>query len=167
MKVVVIVEGPTEKALRNQLRNFLKDLPALKLAFDPCRGLLPKGPFLKQRVYDHLQEPRDPADYVVALTDVYTGVARLFQDAADAKQKMRNWVGADERFFPHAAQYEFEAWLLPYWDRIQKLSGTNRAAPAAPERVNHNRPPSRLLKEVFFNGGRGRSYKAGPRVEDP
>jgi hypothetical protein len=113
MRVVVIVEGPTEKVLRNHLSIFLKDLPRMKLAFDPCRGLLPKGPLLKQRVYDHLQDPRDPADYVVALTDVCTGVARLFEDAADAKRKMRDWVGTDERFFPHAAQYEFEAWLLP------------------------------------------------------
>lgn len=31
--------------------------------------------------------------------------------AADAKQKMREWVGTEPRFFPHAACHDFEAWL--------------------------------------------------------
>ena len=59
---------------------------------------------------------------MIALTDVYTG-NRDFQDAEDAKEKMREWVGENPRFFPHAAQFEFEAWLLPFWTTIQRLAG--------------------------------------------
>jgi hypothetical protein len=60
---------------------------------------------------------------VIALTDVYTGTDD-FLDAADAKQKMRAWVGKNDRFHPHVAQHDFEAWLLPFWTDIQSLAGT-------------------------------------------
>jgi hypothetical protein len=53
------------------------------------------------------------ADAVITLTDVYTG-ANEFKDAADAKDKMRQWVGVNDKFYPHAAQHDFEAWLLPF-----------------------------------------------------
>ncbi len=65
------------------------------------------------------------------LTDVHTGKTRDFQNAEDAKSKMREWVGRNPKFFPHAAQYEFEAWLLPFWSTIQRLACHNKAAPAA------------------------------------
>ncbi|MGA3039932.1 MAG: DUF4276 family protein [Bryobacteraceae bacterium] len=75
------------------------------------------------------------------MTDVYTG-NRDFVDAADAKRKMREWVGPNERFFAHAAQYEFEAWLLPYWEKIQILAKSDVGAPAGkPESVNLNKRP--------------------------
>ena len=61
---------------------------------------------------------------VVALTDVYTGT-REFDDAADAKAKMRVWAGPEARFHPHAAQHDFEAWPLVYWADIVKLAGHN------------------------------------------
>jgi hypothetical protein len=97
---------------------------------------------------------------VIALTDVYTGkVPPEFQDAADAKAKMRRWVGDEPRFHPHAAQYDFEAWLLPYWPTIQQLAGHNKACPAGdPERVNHTRPPSKHIRDIFENGTCRDSY---------
>jgi hypothetical protein len=98
------------------------------------------------------------SDAVIALTDVYTG-SNEFTDAADAKRKMRDWVGGEPRFHPHAAQYEFEAWLLPYWSEIQRLAGHNRAAPnGPPELVNHHRPPSHHIREIFRTGAKGRDY---------
>jgi hypothetical protein len=96
---------------------------------------------------------------VIALTDVYTGEPRLFSTAADAKAKLRSWVGDEPRFHPHAAQYEFEAWLLPYWLRIQKLAGHNRTCPAGnPEAVNHGNPPSKRIREIFEVGTSKRDY---------
>jgi hypothetical protein len=78
---------------------------------------------------------------VIALTDVYTGT-RDFVDALDAKSQMRAWVGNNSSFYPHAAQHDFEAWLLPYWSEIQKIAGHNRKAQRGlPETVNHNHPP--------------------------
>jgi hypothetical protein len=66
---------------------------------------------------------------------------------------MRHWVGANPRFYPHAAQYDFEAWLLPFWSEIQRLAGHNRNAPAGPpEQVDHNRPPSAHIREIFRVG---------------
>jgi hypothetical protein len=72
---------------------------------------------------------------------------------------MREWVGENTRFHPHAAQYEFEAWLLPFWETIQRLAGHNRTAPSGPpEAVNLTRPPSVRIKQIFRAGSRGRDY---------
>ncbi len=158
MKIVLLIEGNTEAALLPPLRRFLDGrlsgrMP--RLDPDPYDGRLSKEARLKRDVERHL---RTGADAVIALTDVYTG-SRDFEDAADAKRKMRQWVGRNTRFHPHAAQYEFEAWLLPYWDDLLRLARHNRRAPAArPESVDHNKPPSAWIREVFEAGKSGRSY---------
>jgi hypothetical protein len=126
---------------------------------------MPTGGRLKREVEHLLRSGRPPADAVIALTDVYTGTGE-FQDAQDAKNKMREWVGENARFHPHAAQYEFEAWLLPFWDTIQRLAGHNANAPGGhPETVNLTRPPSVRIKEIFHAGSRGRDY-VKPRDAD-
>jgi hypothetical protein len=128
--------------------------------FDPVPyyGRLPKGDRLKRDVERLLRSGRPPADAVIALTDVYTGT-RDFQDAADAKQKMREWVGANDKFHPHAAQHDFEAWLLPFWSDIQQLAGHNKSAPRGnPEAVDHTRPPSAHIEDIFRIGSHGRRY---------
>jgi len=161
VRIAILVEGDTEKAFFPVLREFLK--PRLsgrmpKLDAVPYNGRLPKATRLKRDVERLLKGRKHPADAVIALTDVYTG-SNDFGDAADAKSKMRQWVGDEPRFYPHAAQYEFEAWLLPYWDEIQRLAGHNRGAPGDnPEEVNHNNPPSRRLKEIFRAGTRRTDY---------
>jgi hypothetical protein len=89
---------------------------------------------------------------VIALTDVYTGTDD-FADATDAKGKIRRWVGKNDRFHPHAAQHDFEAWLLPCWSDIQALAGHKKGAPPGrPETVNHNKPPSHHIREIFRIG---------------
>src|ERR1039457_734031 len=76
-----------------------------------------------------------------------------FVDASDAKRKMQAWVGNSSKFHPHAAQYDFEAWLLPFWSDIQTLAGHNKSAPpGTPEKLNHNRPPSYHIREIFRAG---------------
>ena len=88
MKIAILVEGATEVAFRDKLRDFLKnhlekDLP--KLDFKPQDGRIPKTGKLK-RVVENLLD-NDGYNVVIALTDVYTGT-RDFQDATDAKKKM-------------------------------------------------------------------------------
>lgn len=155
MNIAIIVEGETEKAFKQPLTDFLKTRLADKMPrLDPfpCDGRVYTGDKLKRTVEDLLQSGRYRADHVIALTDVYTGT-RDFTDAQDAKTKMRQWVGQNGRFYPHVAQHDFEAWLLPYWDEIQKLAGHNRTVPGSnPESVNHNKPPSYHLEEIYRIG---------------
>jgi hypothetical protein len=157
--IAIIVEGATEKAFQAVLRAYLErklpnQMPRLKFMAED--GRIPTGDKLRRDVGRLLKEH----DAVVALTDVYTGtIPRAFQDAGDAKTKMREWVGPEPRFHPHAAQYEFEAWLLPYWSRIQSLAGNPRGEPSPhPETVNHDKPPARHLTELFRTGGNKRAY---------
>jgi hypothetical protein len=131
-----------------------------KLDDVPYDGRIPIGSKLKRVVERLLNDRKRPADAVIALTDVYTGSNPPdFTDAADARQKMREWVGEEQRFYPHAAQHDFEAWLLPFWDEIQELAGSNHAAPSGqPEKVNHQNPPAHRIKEVFRTGSRRKAY---------
>jgi hypothetical protein len=160
VKIVIIVEGTTEKAFRPHLEGFLASRLADKmprLNMFTSNGRVSKGEKLRREV-ENLLSGQHPADAVIALTDVYTGTDD-FHDAADAKTKMRNWVGPNGRFHPHAAQHDFEAWLLPYWSEIQKVAGHNRTAPAGPpEYVNHNMPPSYHIREIFRIGTCRRDY---------
>ncbi len=155
MKISVLIEGKTEVAFKPVLIDFLQRRLARRmprLDFVPCDGRIPKEGKLRRIVENLLCSGRPPADAVLALTDVYTGTVE-FADAADAKQKMRSWAGNNPSFHAHAAQHDFEAWLLPYWPRIQELAGHNRAAPAGmPENVNHGNPPSKRIAEVFRTG---------------
>lgn len=115
----------------------------------PYDGRIPKEQKLRKTVELLL---RTGTDAVIALTDVYTGT-KDFMDAGDARRKMRKWVGENYRFYPHAAQYDFEAWLLPFWRDIQELAGHNKGAPPGPpESVNHTHPPSHHIREIFRIG---------------
>lgn len=163
MRIVIIVEGKTEKAFLPVLRNFLKArlegrMP--KLVTDCFDGRIPTEGKLKRVVITHLNQKSERADHVIALTDVYTGSQPPeFKDAMEAKSKMRQWVGEEPRFHPHVAQHDFEAWLLPYWSTIQKLAGHNKAAPPGPpEKVNHQSPPAHRLRDLFEAGECRDSY---------
>ncbi|MEE3718594.1 DUF4276 family protein [Tumidithrix elongata RA019] len=151
MKIAVLVEGATEIAFREKLRNFLQSrlgqqMPKLK--FIPQNGLIPTEAKLR-RVVENLLS--DGYDAVIALTDVYG--TKDFQTAKDAKAKMTQWVGNNPKFYAHAALHDFEAWLLPYWETIKTLAKHNRSAPSgAPETVNHDKPPAYRIKEIFESG---------------
>lgn len=162
MRIAIMVEGKTEKVFLPVLRTFLNTTLAGKMPkLDPVSydGRIPKGDKLKNDV-NRLLGGDNPADAVIALTDVYTGSPPPdFKNAADAKNKMREWVNGVPNFYPHAAQYDFEAWLLPYWLDIQKLAGSNQSSPGSnPEAVNHNQPPSKRLQELFRTGSKVRAY---------
>jgi hypothetical protein len=160
MKIAILVEGATEMAFREKLREFLQSrlqkMP--KLRFIPQDGGIPKEGKLKKIVENLLNN--DGYNAVIALTDVYTGKPD-FKDANDAKEKMMIWVDNNPNFYPHTALHDFEAWLLPYWTTIQKLAKHNLSAPSgsgSPETVNHQKPPSYWIKEIFKIGTRGKDY---------
>jgi hypothetical protein len=155
VKIAILVEGATEVAFKEKLCTFLKTrlnqrMPRLK--FISQHGRIPKEDKLR-RVIENLLAGKDAYDAVIALTDVYTGT-NDFRDANDAKDKMRQWVNNNPQFHPHAALHDFEAWLLPYWSTIQDLAHHRHSAPSgSPETVNHHRPPSYRIKEIFRAGG--------------
>lgn len=159
MKIAILVEGATEKAFEKKLCEFLQSrlgqrMPNLKLI--PQSGRIPKEGKLK-RIVENLLD-NDGYNAVIALTDVYTGT-NDFKDANDAKNKMNNWVGNNPNFYPHTALHDFEAWLLPYWETIQKMAIHNRSAPSgSPETINHNNPPANRIKEIFRIGKCKRDY---------
>ena len=160
MKIALVVEGKTERVFLPHLKKLLEArLEGRMPRIDPLSydGRIPTGGKLRRLVEGLL---RDGADHVIALTDVYTGSRPpAFEDARDAAVKMREWVGGEPRFHPHAAQYDFEAWLLPYWPSIQRLAGSNKSAPkGSPEQVNHEKPPAHRIKEVFRTGKKRKSY---------
>jgi hypothetical protein len=156
-KITIIVEGATEKVFMSALRAYLeKRLPGKMPRLDP----FPYDGPISQRKGTRLRDDvkrllNDRSDAVIALSDVYPE----FSDAEDAKNKMRAWVGDEWRFSPHVALHDFEAWLLPFWGEIQKLAGSERRAPGIhPEQVNHDKPPSKHLQEVFLSGRKGKAY---------
>jgi hypothetical protein len=155
------VEGRTEKAFKPHLIKFLKEslvgrMPRLDMSV--YHGRIDVGEKLRRKV-EMLLGGGEPAEAVIALTDVYTGNPKYFLDASDAKAKMRKWVGANPQFHPHVAQYDFEAWLLPYWSEIQKITGSDRRAPQGnPESVNHDHPPSHHISDIFKSRSCPRNY---------
>jgi hypothetical protein len=157
MRIALLVEGKTETAFLPSLRKYLEShlagsMPRLDPV--PYDGRIPTDDKLRRVVQRLLNDRRKPADHVIALTDVYTGRRPPdFATAADAKSKMRRWVGEEPRFHPHVALHDFEAWLLSYWPVIQRLAGHNRSAPSGnPEAVNHEKPPAHRIREIFRIG---------------
>ena len=146
-------------AFRKKLHEFLQSRLEQKmprLDFKPQHGGIPKEGKLKKIVETLLDN--NGYDAVIALTDVYTGT-QDFTDANDAKERMRRWVDKNPNFYPHTALHDFEAWLLPYWTTIQKRAKHNRSAPSgSPETVNHQKPPSDWIKEIFKKGKCKRDY---------
>jgi hypothetical protein len=159
MKIAILVEGATERAFKKKLEEFLQSRLGQKmprLHFITQDGPIPKEGKL-QKIVENLLE-NNAHEAVIALTDVYTG-KQDFKDANDAKDKMRRWVDNNPNFYPHTASHDFEAWLLPYWKTIQKLAKHNRSAPSgSPETVNHQKPPSYWIKEIFRTGKCRRDY---------
>lgn len=158
MRIVIVCEGKTEKAFKESLTQYLATrlagrMPSLR--FDVHNGSIPTGDKLQRVVSNLLHTGTNRADAVIGLTDVYP----QFQHAEDAKSKMRTWVGNEHSFYPHAAQFDFEAWLLPYWDRIQDLAG-RKSKPFGlhPERVDGNQPPAHRLARLFEAGNCRDSY---------
>ncbi len=159
MKIVLLVEGKTETAFRDKLKAFLDERcdrqgkSKISLRTKPMNSRLMNERRIGERVTMSLRAP-DVA-CVIALVDVYPN----FDSARAAKEFLRRAVGGEPRFHAHAAQFDFEAWLLPYWDDICKRLKVEKQRPGAnPEQVDHLKPPSRHLAELYRLAKRARSY---------
>ncbi len=157
MTVVLVAEGATELALERALKAFLDERataegrPKVALRTKPTMSL--NANRLRRDVELELSSPRVTA--VVGLIDVYPE----FSSASEAKEWQRQAVGAERRFYPHAAQYDVEAWLLPYWDVICGRLSVRRTRPGPqPEQVDRDKPPSKHLEALYAAAHPPRKY---------
>ena len=130
-----------------------------KLVARPLNSNIPPRHELIKMVRALLQ---DGSNHVIILTDVKG--PNKFKDAQDAIAQIESSLGGlrepNNQVFVHAAQYELEAWLIPFWPQIQKLAQSQRQKPTPrPEQINNQNPPSKLLGELWRTGGRkSKSY---------
>jgi len=150
MKIVVLCEGATEAALRQGLREFVQShASGVKRTGIETRSL--DGPTLRKKLERLVRNSIDRTDIiaVVALSDVYPG----YQNASETKEALRRSAGSagkDSKFRAHAALFEVEAWILPFWDKVAQHLGV-KATPPSPksELVDGQKPPSHHLKELY------------------
>jgi len=156
MTIVLLVEGDTEAALKDHLKAFLdqradtEGKPRVRL--ETRSGVGHTTGRFRHRV--QLELAKSGVTAVVALIDVFPDYASAGAAKADLTEKAGNATG----FHAHAAQYDVEAWLLPFWGDVCRRVGVTRKAPGNnPEQVDQNMPPSYHLKELY------RSARPKPR----
>ncbi|HUU85185.1 MAG TPA: DUF4276 family protein [Phycisphaerae bacterium] len=151
MRIVVLCEGKTEKVLKPALSEWLgEQLPKTStgtgIDTKPVHHQLVGAKFRRQV---ELNCARNDVLGVIGLTDVYGA----FESAASAKAALEESVAGCPnvgKFRPHVALFELEAWLMPFWDDIAKSIGVKAKKPGVkPEAINHEKPPSKHLKELF------------------
>jgi hypothetical protein len=150
MKIVVLCEGSTEEALRRGLREFVQGrAQGTGRVGVETRSL--DGPLLRKKLARLVELNLAKSDVigVVALTDVYPD----FDNAKEAKDALRRFAGsgqADAKFRPHAAQFDVEAWIMPFWSQVAQHLSVKAASPGAqPEAINNQRPPSHHLRDLY------------------
>jgi hypothetical protein len=147
MTIVLLVEGDTEITLKGHLKAFLdrraeaEGKPQVRLA---TRDIMTRAADkVKRRVALELRDPAVSA--VVALVDVYP----KFRSAAEAKAFLTR-AADDPRSYAHAALYDVEAWLLPYWEDICRRVGARQPVPGEnPELVDELNPPAHRLRALY------------------
>lgn len=157
MTIFLLVEGETERALTRKIKEFLDKRaeahgqPKSALKSRKIKSIKPV-PLGKQI---ELQLRTSGVTAVVALLDVYPD----FKHANEAKRFLLNAARSADSFYAHAAQYDVEAWLLPFWDDICKRIGVKQKSPGHnPEQVNRTKPPSYHLKELYKRAKPPRKY---------
>ena len=155
MKIVVLCEGSSEAILKSSFREFVQSRSSggERIGLDTLK--LPGTKIISrlQRMTS-LTLKREDVVGVVALIDVYPN----HEDAEEAKQALYTIakVGKSEtRFRAHAALWELEAWLLPFWEEIADWLKVAAKRPGPhPEKINGQNPPSKRLKELYRRGGK-------------
>lgn len=148
-RVIILVEGKTERALKEALHRTL----------DPrCKDAGVARPGIETRRWDSFRDPKKVQTQVHRFLDTegvlcvvgLVDVRPYFPSPDEAKLFLRKAAGSTSRFHPHVAHHDFEAWLLPYWDDICRRLGVQRRRPGAnPEEVNDQKPPSQHLEELY------------------
>lgn len=147
MKIVLLVEGDTEQALKEHLKRFLDERTA-QAARDrvslQTRSLRLDRKDIEKRLRLELATKDTVA--VVALVDVYP----YFDSPEAAKAFLLQAAGRDPRFYAHVARHDAEAWLLPFWEEICARVGVRKKAPGPhPEEIDGEHPPSERLEELY------------------
>ena len=122
MRIAIIVEGKTERVFKEHLRLFLETKLAGKmpvLDFFPQDGRIPKGNKLRRAVENLLGDRKQPADAVIALTDVYTGChlrqleGRWQRDEGQAERADQIQAAGDFSLAWHGAVGGSRRWIGP------------------------------------------------------
>jgi hypothetical protein len=149
--IVILAEGKTERSIRPVLQAFLNE--AAEAGGKHPVGLAVKS-YKGSELWDADAVTEDArrrlasgrAQAVVVLADVYP----KFRTPDEV---VRHYRGLrDHRFRVHCALHDFEAWLLPHWERVFQIAGKTppkRYPWRPPEDVNLAKPPSRVLSELF------------------
>ncbi len=173
-KVYVYVEGPSDKAalqaLLAPLLKELRDKGILIIFFDVGSGDRKKSILLKvpdQAVNILRSQPRC---IVVAMPDLYPQnrgfphvsfaelEARLLKDfrAAARRKNIRKVADLEQRFRVFCFKHDMEVLLLAAFEPLKARLGTpelRRTWSLPVEDVNHNRPPKRVVEELFQSLG--------------
>lgn len=172
--IIVYVEGPSDRAVMEQLLK--ADIEQAMQAGCRIRFLPTEG---KQRLVTQIprraanQVINDPHLVVFAVPDLYPqnigGSHTSFPELQDLLcQTFQNELrkrGRDDhrlysRFRAHCFQYDLESLLLGQPTLLASYLGLGTLHPtwALPvEKQNHQRPPKRIVEELFLS--RGRRYK--------
>lgn len=160
MTIVVLVEGDTEVALMEHVRNFLNSQAANVKKTNPKIKSLKIDGANPVTIGKQIRNSLHMFDVVavVGLIDVYP----KFANASDAKKwlfESAKSANITQGFYAHAAQYDVEAWLLPYWDSICQRIGVKQSIPSPyPENINGDNPPAYRLKALYQRAKPARTY---------
>lgn len=177
-RVLVYVEGPSDKAaLETLLAPLLRDLSQRGVAvniFGEATGDRKKAVLLKvpDKAVNILHS--QPRSIVVAMPDLYPknrgfphetwkelqdGMLESFR-AAVKRKKLKKGAELESRFKVFCFKHDLEALLLASFDSLRARLQTpklKRTWSLPVEDVNHDRPPKRIVEELFQ--GCGHRYK--------
>ena len=157
MTIILLVGGSTEKTLTDKIKEFLDQRaaahqrPRVRLQTRKIKSANPEA--LGRQIKLELQSHDTEA--VVGLIDVFPQFKQA--DATAAKRfliEASHRAGVTRGFYAHAAQYDVEAWLLPYWDDVCRRIGVTQARPGSdPEQVDGIKPPFPSLTGTLSTRG--------------
>lgn len=163
--IYLLVEGRTELALKQLLAD---DIKALGVQGVGLKVITLKG---KERL---LKEARvlvrnclTKADWVFALVDLHPGDAT----PGGARKRLVEAVAHEhrERFRPHVAVHDIEAWMLASWDALCQVAGCRdlKCKYPNPETVDDVNHPKTVVQDLFRRHSKRGGYREtvdGPSV---
>lgn len=158
-KVVILCEGPSDEAILKVL--FQKEkLAHITPWFQPLNGATRfREKEIRSRVCNSLKAPGVLG--VFALIDLkgasvnYPADVSFYPDKARfVEQHLKEFLtglSESDRFFPHVAVHDIEAWILADKDAVANYFGKSTISYNAdcPEVIDFNRPPSYILGDLF------------------
>lgn len=167
MRFVLLLEGPTEKAIPAFLKRWLDERLDPKVgiqASKPAGGCCRLVEDMPKKANMHLSDPKaEDLIGVVGLLDLY-GLAHP-PGLVSSRERLDWWTNEIERkvsssrFRVFFAVHEIEAWLLSQPEIFPREVQAELADKIKdPERVDFDEPPAKLLQRVYRRVT-GREYK--------